>query len=116
MRCEQRVGVGRAVEGLQPFVGRDQRARQRVAVGVQTDRRQPDDRVARRHAFAIGHVGDVDDADDRARQIEIAGLVQPGHLRGFAAQQRHRVRLAGAMARPRTTSAATLGSSLPTAR
>ena len=54
MLGEQRVGVGPAVEGLQfHSPGGNQRARQRVAVGVQADRGKPDDRVARYDALHV---------------------------------------------------------------
>ena len=65
---------------------------------MQPDRRQPDDRVAGPHALPVGQGSDVNDADDRPGQIEITRFVEPGHLGGFAAEQRHRVGFAGPMA------------------
>ena len=53
VRREQRVAERRAVERLRVFFGCDQRARQRVAVRVQSDRRQTEDRVALGDALLV---------------------------------------------------------------
>jgi hypothetical protein len=64
---------------------------------VQADRGQPDDRVARRDPVGVGHRVELDQADDRAGQVEVVGPVHARHLGGLAAQQRAAVRAAGAV-------------------
>src|SRR5580700_4128581 len=92
---KQRVGVGSTVEGRVPFVTRNQRACERIAVRVQANRGQADNRVARLDAAELLERFDLYDTDDRAREIEMRRLIEPGHLSGFAAKQRALVKAAG---------------------
>ena len=72
-------------------------ARQRIAVGVQTGRRQADQHIARHDAS--GHRSmrlAIDDADDEAGDVVFAVGVEAGHLRGLAADQRAAVLAAAA--------------------
>ena len=66
----------------------NQFARQRVAVGVQPARGQREQQVAVTHAARVEDFPAFDGADDEAREIVIAGRVDIGHFRGFAADQR----------------------------
>ena len=63
-------------------------ARQGVAVGVQPVRRQADERVAGADAATVDLAPLAHDADDRAREVEVAVAVEAGHVGGLAAQQR----------------------------
>ena len=62
--------------------------REAVAVGMQARRGDADDRVARLDRAAVDDVPLLDHAHAKAGQIVIAGGVEVGQDRGFAAQQR----------------------------
>jgi hypothetical protein len=92
MLGEQRVRIGYAMaRGRKrplPFVRRHEAARERIAVGVQTDRGQADDRIARPHARGVGDRVALRDADDRAGEIEMVRCVEARHLGRFSPEQR----------------------------
>ena len=62
-------------------------AGERVAVGVEPVGGECDQAVAGGDRFAGDRAVAIDDADDRAGEIELAGLVDIGHVGGFAAKQ-----------------------------
>src|SRR5579863_932961 len=92
---EQRIGKRSTFERSVPLVARDQRARERIAVGVQADRRQTNNRVARLDAAEPLERFDLDDAHDRSREIEMRRLIEARHFGGFAAEQRALVNATG---------------------
>jgi hypothetical protein len=51
-------------------------------------------RIALDDAFLVRNAVDVDDADDRAGQIEVARFVEARHFGRLTAEQRHAVRAA----------------------
>ena len=76
-------------------VGKDF-AQQRVAVAVVAGRRQADEDVARRDFAAVDEVGFFHNADGKACDVVFARLIEAGHFRGFAADER-RIRLCAAV-------------------
>ena len=74
--------------GLVPGHLEKQLAGQRVAIGVQSGRRQADQHVARADRPPRNQGVLFDPAHHRSGQIVLACRVQPRHLRGFAANQR----------------------------
>ena len=73
----------------------EQLAGQRVAVGVQAGGGQADEHVAGLDVCAGDELVAIDGADDEAGQVVFAVGVEAGHLRGFAADERAAVGLAG---------------------
>ena len=65
----------------------DDRAHQRVAVGMQARRRHGDDDVAVRHALGAQQLGGVHDAGRGARDVVVVGLHDAGVLGGLAADE-----------------------------
>ena len=92
---EQGVSVRALAESGTPFRTVDQRASERVTVCVQADGGQTDDRVAGLDAAEPRKRFDLDDADDRTRQIEVPRLIKARHLGRLAAQKRTVVPPAG---------------------
>src|SRR5580698_4424055 len=97
---EQRIGIGTLTEGRVPLGRWNEIARERVAIGVQADRRQSDDHIAGRYALWIGQRLTLDGADDGPREVEMIPPVESGHLGRFAPKQRAVVCSAGFGAAP----------------
>ena len=76
-------------------VGKDF-AQERVAVAVVAGGGQADEDVARRDFAAVDEVGFFHNADGKAGDVVFACLVEAGHFRGFAADER-RIRLRAAV-------------------
>ena len=74
---------------------KQQLAGERVAVGMETIRREPKEDVAGLDLLAGDDVGPVDRADDGAGEIVLAIGVETGHLGCFAADERATVGAAG---------------------
>ena len=72
---------------LEPHLLEKNFARERVAVRVQTVRRQTEDDVARFDPAAIDHLCAIDHADDAAGEIVFAFAIHARHLRGLAADE-----------------------------
>ena len=70
-------------------------ARQRIAIGVQAVRGQAEQDVAGLDGLAGDKPRAADHADDEAYQVVLRADIHAGKLRGFAAQQRATVGLAG---------------------
>src|SRR6202012_3098188 len=83
------------VAGLVPRGLEDELAGKRVAVGVQAGGRQPDENVTLADTFPGNQFVAIDDADDEAGQVVFSVGVEAGHLRGFAADERASIFLAG---------------------
>src|SRR5918994_1256040 len=64
-------------------------AGQRVAVGVQSTRRQANYGVPGLHALAAYHLAPLARSDADADDLEVALAIKSRHLRGFAADERH---------------------------
>ena len=92
---EQDVGdgaeVAEAIVYPEPEAVEDDPPSERVAVGVQAGGRVREEHVARGDAIAVERLVLLHDADDGAGKIEVAGLIEPGHLGGLAAGERHPV-------------------------
>ena len=72
---------------LQPGFG-DDLAHQREAVGVHARRSDAEDDVARADVVSRQHGVALDGADREARQIVVVAVIDAGHFRGLAADQR----------------------------
>ena len=70
--------------------------RERVAVRVQSGRRQSDEDVAFTHGFSVEQIFFIDHADDEAGDVVVIIPIEAGHLGGFAANQRAAVLRAAA--------------------
>src|SRR5262249_57897628 len=68
----------------------------RGAVGLETDRGQPEGDVARGDARAVEDLLAIDDADDRARDVVLPRRVEARHLRRLTAEERRSVLATGA--------------------
>ena len=66
----------------------EQLAGEAVAVGVEAERGQPEDHVARRDPRAVDDLRPVDDPDDEAGDVVLALGVEAGHLGRLAAEER----------------------------
>ena len=93
VRRQQRLADGHAKlrhERVRRHAGdvEEHAARQRIAVGVQSRRRQADQDVARLDRPAVDDLRPLDDADDEAGDVVFAVGVEPRHLRRLAADQR----------------------------
>ena len=72
----------------------DDAPRQREAVRLEPVGREADDHVARADGLARDELRLLDAADDRADEIVLADRIEPRHLGGLAAEERHLVLLA----------------------
>src|SRR6266850_190882 len=62
-------------------------AREGIAVGVETGRRQSEQRVARLDAFSGEEFPSFDGANDESGEIVFTGWIKPGHFRGLATDE-----------------------------
>ena len=96
---QRRAGLlldgGDVLRGLVAGHLKQQLAGQRVAVGVQAGGGHADEHVAGLDARAGDHLVAIDRAHDEAGQVVLAVGIEAGHLRGFAADERAAVGLAG---------------------
>ena len=100
MHFEQLIADGIAQFGhvaarLEPHPLEENLAGQRIAVGMQSAGGQTDHRVAGPDGLAVEHPRFLDDPDDSSAQVVFPRLIEPGHLGGFAANQRAAILRAG---------------------
>ena len=93
MRLEQRVAngprqLGHVAVHREPQMLEDDAPRQRVAVRMESRRRNADEHVANGDRASRDQPMPIDDADDEAGDVVFAFAVEAGHLRRLAAEQR----------------------------
>jgi hypothetical protein len=101
MLGEQRIGHGHADFGhdlirSHAALAKQHSARERIAVGVQTGRLQADEHITRANRLSVNELMLVDDADNEASDVVLAGGIEAGHFGGLSAEQRAAVVTAGA--------------------
>ena len=93
MRTKQRPRHGIAnlrheAVDLQTELVKDDASRQRVAVGVQSSRRQPNQSISGFDVVPVNQPLAIDGPDDEPGEIVFAWLIETRHLSGLAADER----------------------------
>ena len=97
MRIEEHVAdepaaeLGQRVRRLLPHRVEKNLAGERVAVGLESDGGKTDRDVPGRDARSVQDLLAIHDADDRSRDVVLAGRVEARHLRRLAAEERRAV-------------------------
>src|SRR4030095_671162 len=70
-------------------------ARERISIGVQSVRRESENHIANSYLAAIDDLDAIDHADDATCEIVLPALIHSGHLRGLTADERATSRATG---------------------